>query len=72
MKTTLLSFTLLALTVTSAHAANLFVRPNGSGNLCTASLPCGSLQVAVDSAGPGVRIHVNPGTYVENITIPGG
>lgn len=30
-----------------------------------------SVQAAVDAAGPGTSIHVCPGTYVENVVVPG-
>ena len=72
MKTAILSITLLALPIASTHAANLFVRHDGYGNECNAAVPCGSLQAAINRAGPKDRIHVSAGTYTENITIPAG
>ena len=72
MKTAILSITLFVLPMASTQAANLFVQPEGYGNECTATFPCGSLQAAIDRAGPDDHIHVSRGTYVENITIPAG
>lgn len=50
-------------------AAELFVSPGGVGLSCTQPDPCASIQLAVDLALPGDRIHVAAGTYIENVTV---
>ncbi|UCE88160.1 MAG: right-handed parallel beta-helix repeat-containing protein [Pseudomonadota bacterium] len=50
-------------------AAELFVSAGGVGLSCTQPDPCGSIQMAVDVASSGDRIHVGPGTYVENVRL---
>lgn len=50
-------------------AGELFVSPAGVGLSCTQPDPCPSIQMAVDLAASGDRIHVAAGTYAENVTL---
>jgi len=52
-------------------AADLYVSTNGAGLDCLKSIPCGSIQQAVDISSPGDEIHVAKGTYFENVSIGG-
>jgi parallel beta-helix repeat protein len=72
MKTVSMACALFFLGMSAAYAGNLFVSPGGTGAGCGASDPCGTIQAAVDVAVPNDKIHVAPGTYVENVNIPSG
>ncbi|KIY66982.1 polysaccharide lyase family 9 protein [Cylindrobasidium torrendii FP15055 ss-10] len=56
------SFTFLVLLATSAHAADIYVSPTGTGS-GTITAPYGSIQSAVNAAKAGDTIHLRAGTY---------
>ena len=60
----------LALSVTSALSAQeLYVSTNGTGEQCTVSEPCGSIQRAINLSQAGDGINIHAGQYNENISI---
>jgi Right handed beta helix region len=54
---------LLWVDVADAGATTLHVAPDGSGTACTAQAPCGSLDQAYRTAGPGDTVDVAAGSY---------
>ena len=74
----LLSFLALAVLPAGASAANTFVDASASSNNedcltpATACKTIGGADGAVAKASPGFAVHVEPGTYTENVILTGG
>jgi hypothetical protein len=74
----LLFFLALAVLPAGASAANTFVdatAPNNNGDCLTPATACktiGGADGAIAKASPGFAVHVEPGTYTENVTLAGG
>ena len=63
--------TALALSVAPiASAQNLYVSVNGTGDQCSSSAPCGSIQTAINLAQAEDSVNIQSGTYRENVSIP--
>jgi hypothetical protein len=68
----------LAVFPAAASAADTFAdasRPDNAGDCLTLATACktiGGVDGAVAKASPGSTVHVEPGTYVENVVLPGG
>jgi hypothetical protein len=74
----LLSFLALAVLPAGASAADTFVdasAPNNNGDCLTSATACktiGGADGAIAKASPGFAVHVEPGTYTENVILTGG
>src|SRR5262249_53485746 len=58
-----------------ASAADTFAdasRPDDSGDCLTPATACKTIGAATTTAGPGDMIHVEPGSYAENVVLSGG
>ena len=71
----LLSLGALAFAPAAASAADSFAdasRPNDNGDCLTPTTACRTLNGALAKASPGSTVRVEPGTYMENVTLSGG
>jgi parallel beta-helix repeat protein len=71
MKIVSIATSLFIVSISSVNAASLFVNTGGTGLSCSQTEPCGSIQSAVNIAGPKDVIHVSDGTFKENVDIRG-
>jgi hypothetical protein len=58
----LVAIALLAVVPAAASAATYYANPSGTGSICTQAAPC-SLLEAIEVAGPGASVVLQPGTY---------
>lgn len=68
-KSAALIFTLFTINQLTALATTHYVANSGSGNLCTLSQPCASIQVAINQSLAGDVVDIAPGLYLEKLTI---
>jgi hypothetical protein len=58
-----------------AYAAGTFAdasRPNDNGDCLTPATACKTIAGAIAKASPGFAVHLEPGTYAENVTLATG
>lgn len=68
VRTFLLALALLAIAPATASAATYYASPGGSGTTCSQPSPC-ELQEAIELAGSGAAIVLEPGTYTPPIAV---